>query len=154
MVKKSNAGRKSKYETDVKPRFDEIKSWYESGATDREVFENLGISKNAFYKYIKEYEEFRDLRKKGQKVPVREIKAALFKRACGFSYQETKEVVDSEGYRRTETTTKYAMPDPASAMILLKHWAKDEGWTNDPAALELRKREVELKEKQAENESW
>ena len=44
---------------------------------------------------------------------------------------------------------RYCMPDPASCMILLKHWAKDEGWTNDPATLALRKKELEIKEREA-----
>lgn len=55
---------------------------------------------------------------------------------------------------REERYTKAALPDPASAMILLKHWAKDEGWTSDPQQLELRKQELELKKKQIEMEDW
>ena len=55
---------------------------------------------------------------------------------------------------RTEIYEKQALPDPASAMILLKHWARDEGWTNDPATLELRKQELELKKQKQEEEDW
>lgn len=77
-----------------------------------------------------------------------EIKAALFKRAVGFQYEESEEIRDSDGGWRKRTVKKTALPDPASAMILLKHWAPEEGWTNDPAMLEIRKRELELKEKQ------
>ena len=55
---------------------------------------------------------------------------------------------------QTETYTKYALPDPASAMILLKHWDKENEWTNDPASLELKKQEFEFKKKHIESEDW
>ena len=144
------AGRKNKYESEVKPRFDEIERWCNIGATDAEIVQNLGISKDTFYSYKKKHPEFSELIKRARKRPVLEIKAALYKRAIGFQYEETETITDNEGFSRTRKVVKTALPDPASAMILLKHWAKDEGWTNDPAMLELRKREVELKEK----ENW
>ena len=37
-------------------------------------------------------------------------------------------------------------------MILLKHWAREEGWTNDPQSLELKKEELELKKEKQESE--
>lgn len=141
-------GRKSKYESDIKPRFDEIKSWCSIGATDKEIIECLGISKDTFYSCKKKHPEFSELIKRARKKPLLEIKAALFKRAIGFQYDEIETVTDNEGRSRTRIITKTVNPDPVSAMILLKHWDKEGGWTNDPAMLELRKREVELKEKE------
>ena len=149
-MKKS--GRPSKYDSDVKPRFEEIKEWLKIGATDKEVAENLGINKATMCEYKKKYSEFNELIKSGRKQPVQAIKAALFKRATGFSYSEKKEIrkaiVITEDDEKipaelvqTETYTKYALPDPASAMILLKHWDKENEWTNDPASLELKKQE-------------
>lgn len=151
-------GRKTKYETHVEARFEEIKKWCKRGATDKEIMKSLGISKNAFYDYKNKYKEFNDLIKNNRIYAVEEIKNALFKRAIGFQYIETKEInsVDEDGLKsfKTEKTTKTVVPDPASCMILLKHWARDEGWTSDPAILELKKKELELKEKLIENENW
>ena len=147
-------GRPSKYDTDVKPRFEEIADWLKIGATDKEIADNLGINKATICEYKKRFPEFSELIKSGRKVPVQAIKAALFKRATGFRYQETKEIEDNEGYKKKETVTKYALPDPASAMILLKHWDKDGGWTNDPAQLDLKKKELELKKQHFESEEW
>lgn len=141
-------GRKSKYESDIKSRFDEIESWCSIGASEKEIIKLLGISKDTFYSYKRKYAEFSDLLKRARKKPVMEIKAALLKRATGYQYEEIEQIEDSDGKWRRRTVKKTAPPDPASALILLKHWDKDGGWTNDPAMLEIRKRELELKEKQ------
>lgn len=147
-------GRKSKYESSVKARFDDIKRWCESGATDKEIIEMLGISTSTFYDYLSKHGEFSELLKSSRKVPVREIKAALYRRATGFQYVDVQEIEEDGAIIRRIRNVKTALPDPASAMILLKHWAKDEGWTNDPQALEIRKQELELKQRQIEEGTW
>ena len=148
------AGRPNKYETNVKPRFSEITEWLQIGATEKEIAENLGVNHKVFIKYKQQYKELNELVKNGRKKPVQAIKAALFKRATGFTYTETKVTEDNEGNWKKETMTKAALPDPTAAMMLLKHWAKDEGWTSDPASLELKKEELEIKKKHMESEDW
>lgn len=147
-------GRPSKYESNVKPRFAEIKEWLKNGATDKEIAANLGVNAKVFCKYKSEYNELNELVKNGRQSAVQDIKAALFKRATGFMYQEKKTVVSEKNGLTIETYDKYAPPDPASAMILLKHWDKDGGWTQDPQQLELKKQELELKKKHLESEDW
>ena len=158
-------GAPNKYDTHVKPRFNEIEEWLSLGATEKEIWNNLNIHKSTFYDYKSKYKEFSDLLKKGRKKPVEEIKAAMLKRAKGFQYEETKTIIERIEYNdgelivparkvRTEVTTKTALPDTAAGLVLLQHWAKDEGWTRDPQSLELKKKELQLKEKQAENEAW
>lgn len=147
-------GRPSKYESDVKPRFAEIEEWLKIGATDKEVAENLGVNKATLCEYKKRFPEFNELIKTARKLPVQAIKAALFKRATGFAYTE-KTITHSEKNGLTvQTFEKYALPDPASAMILLKHWDKETEWTQDPARLNLQKQELELKKKHLESEDW
>ena len=162
----NKGGRPSKYETDVMPKFDEIAEWLKIGATDKEVAENLGINKATFCEYKKRFPELNELIKSARKQPVQAIKAALFKRATGFMYSEKKIIrkqilLDGEDDEKipatlvqTETYEKYALPDPASAMILLKHWDKEHGWTQDPQQLDLKKKEFELKKQQIESETW
>lgn len=158
-------GRKSKYETHVKSRFDEIREWVKLGATEKEIYTNLGIGKDAWIGYKEKYQELTELIKINRKQPVKEIKAAMLKRATGFQYEERKVVTQRIDYEdgdtvipakliRTEVTTKTALPDVAAGLVLLKHWAKDEEWTGDPQMLELKKKELELKEKKLEEESW
>ena len=147
-------GRPSKYESNVKPRFAEIKEWLKNGATDKEIAANLGVNAKVFCRYKAENSDLNELIKNGRQTAVQEIKAALFKRATGFMYQEKKTVVSEKNGLTIETYDKYAPPDPASAMILLKHWDKDSGWTQDPQQLELKKQELELKKKHLESEDW
>lgn len=178
---KNKGGRPNKYESNVKPRFEEIRAWLQVGATDKEIAENLGIHKSMMCEYKKQYKEFSELLKNGRKVPIQAIKAALYKRATGCHYSEKKTIIEYEewnqdvkdaliamGYDadaigqrklvRVEIMDKYALPDPASAMILLKHWDKDENgnaqWSTDPAMLELKKQELDLKKKHIESEVW
>ena len=155
---KQKTGRKNGYETKVAPRLDEVKAWAEEGATDKEIAEALGVGYSTFLKYKSEIQEFQDLLKKAHQVPVKEIKKALYKRATGFQYKEIKviEGVDGDGkaFFRKEETLKTALADVAAAMVLLKHWDKETEWTNDPATLRLKKEELDLKKKQAEQEDW
>lgn len=150
----ANAGRKNKYETHVKPRFEEIKEWLALGATDKEIIEKLGVKKSAFYDYVNKYAELSELMKSGRVDAINAIKAALFRRAKGYDYTEEKVIVSEKDGKRTELIRKHLPPDPACAMILLKHWAKNEGWTNDPQLLEIKKAELEIKKKEAERNNW
>lgn len=159
------AGRPNKYEENVKPRFEEIEKWLEMGATEKEVAENLGVNQKVFCKYKKLYRELNDLVKRSRKKPVQAIKAALFKRATGIYYTEKKVIrkqilLDGEDEEKipatlvqTEEYSKYALPDPTAAMMLLKHWDTEQEWASDPATLKIKKEELELKKKEAE-EVW
>ena len=147
-------GRRNKYEEYVKPRFDEILSWLKNGATDKEIAKKLGIAYSSFRNYMNEFLEFSALIKKGRQNPVEEIKAAMFKRATGFSYKEKKEIWENGVKVREEIYTKSALPDPVSGLMLLKHWDHDTEWSQDPAALKLKKEELEIKKKRAESEDW
>lgn len=161
---------KSKYETHVKLRFDEIAEWVKLGATEKEIIKNLDISEDTFYRYKNQYKEFSELLKKNRVKPVEEIKAAMLKRAVGFQYEEKKVVTQqimidgADGVPlpakviRTEITTKTALPDVAAGLVLLQHWDKDENgntkWSRDPANREIKEKELELKEKIAEENNW
>lgn len=174
-------GRPNKYETYVKSRFDEIENWVKLGATEKEIAKRLQVHKSTFIKYKNKYSELDELIKRARKVPVEEIKAAMFKRAVGFEYTETKTITqeiklpddlskaleeigfDSKNSGKpilikTENTKKYVVPDVAAGLVLLQHWDKDEKgktkWSRDPAQLELRKEELKFKKKQAENDNW
>lgn len=147
------AGRPGKYETHVKPRFQEITEWLEAGATEKEICDNLGINPKVFIRYKNDYKELSDLVKNARRKPVQAIKAALYKRATGYHYTETTTVMSEKGTQVT-TYNKYLPPDPASAMILLKHWDKETEWTQDPATLKLKKEEFEYKKEHSESEVW
>lgn len=163
-------GRPNKYETHVKPRFEDIKKWLNLGATEKEIAKNLGIADSTFMDYKNRFPEFSDFLKENRKQPVEEIKAAMLKRALGFQYTEKKTIKQKIVIKgdneenipatliKTEETIKTALPDPTCGLILLKHWDKDKDgkakWTSDPASLQIKQEELEIKKQQAENDNW
>lgn len=156
MIKNPNKpkkGRKSKYDTIIKPRETEIAEMLKLGATDKEIAKNLRISPQTFCEYKTRFPEFNEFIKENRKSPIIAIKAALFKRACGYTATE-KTINETKDGTFITIKEKHIPADPASAMILLKHWARDEGWTNDPAQLQLKERELELKKQLAEKDNW
>ena len=52
-----------------------------------------------------------------------------------------------------EITERVALPDVAAINLALKNYDKDE-WSNDPALLDLKKQELELKKQLAEANNW
>lgn len=121
---------KSKYETDVKPRLIEIEAWKRDGLTDEQIFKNLGISRDTFYKYKEKYTDFSDALKKGKEVADIEVENALFKRAIGYTYKEvTKEVKDIDGKKSTfiKEVTKVVPGDVAAQIFWLKN-RKSNNW--------------------------
>lgn len=151
-------GRSSKYETHVKSRFDEIRKWVQEGATDKEVMKALGVTVSTFYDYMHKYPEFAKLMREGRSERITELVNTLYKKAIGFQYEEVEEIVDEDGNVRTRTIRKTSLPSETAALILLKHWDKNEDgspkWSNDPATFELKKKELELKKENFEISQW
>lgn len=75
--------RKSKYD-DIAEKLDIIRAKKRNGATDEELWNWLGISKNTFYKYKKEHSEFCDALKNGKEEADLTVENTAFKMANGF----------------------------------------------------------------------
>lgn len=150
-------GRKSIYETKIKPHLGEIKKWLKTGATEKQIYETLGVSKTAFYKYKKENAEFAELLKNGRTELVTELRGALVKKALGgYTYSTKKTTMKTDGNQKSvtiETSEHYAEPDVAALNLCLKNY-DSENWANDPQMLELKKQELKLKEEQAKKDDW
>lgn len=151
----------SKYDTHVKPRLNEIKQWVEDGATDTEMIKALEVSRPAFYKYIKQHEELDQIIKEGRTAKVKELKAVLFKKALGGQRVSKEEYELDESTGEMVLVKQIIANDPANLtaiMILLKHWDKNEDgtckWFNEPAAIEIKQKELELKREIAEENNW
>lgn len=148
----AKAGRKSKYFTHVEPYLAEISDWAQT-MTEAQIAKKLSVGYRNFCEYKSKYPQLEQAIKKGRSNLVLDLKSTLIKRAKGFTYEEKKVISDSDGYTRKEVTQKYALPDVASINLLLKNYDK-ENWANDPQTLEIRKKELELREKQIDNNSW
>lgn len=121
---------KSKYETDVKPRLVEIEAWKRDGLTDEQIFKNLGISRDTFYKYKEKYSDFSEAIKKGKEVADIEVENALFKRAIGYKYKEViKEVKEIDGKKSTYVKEVIKeMPGDVAAQIFWLKNRKSSKW--------------------------
>lgn len=150
-------GRKSAYETHIKPRFSDILNWLKNGATERQIAENLGVSYSTLNKYKAENNEFAEFIKNGRKTLVMQLRGALVKRAMGFEYTEkkkyTKRDPDGQVFQYVEETTKTALPDVAALNLCLKNYDPEE-WANDPQALKLKREELELRREIADKNDW
>ena len=144
--------------SDVLARLSTVEKLSKEGFTKDEIANMFGVSRTTWYMWEKDEPLIREAVDSGRIQAVKEIKAALFKRAVGFNYTEKKIIESERNGKTTETYVKAALPDPASAMILLKHWDKDEKgnskWTSDPAMLELKMKELELKKDALEKGQW
>lgn len=121
---------KSKYETDVKPRLVEIEAWKRDGLTDEQIFKNLGISRDTFYKYKEKYTDFSDALKKGKEVADIEVENALFKRAIGYRYKEKIKEVKEIDEKKTVfiKEVEKEMPGDVGAQIFWLKNRKSSKW--------------------------
>jgi predicted transcriptional regulator len=129
---------KNKYETHVLPRLEEICQWLEKGATIKDVANALGISYSTIRKYldegqkgVKRYAAFYNSFAESQEVADRNVENALYRRACGYDYEEKtyERKKDPETGEitilHTKTVKKHIPPDPTSAMFWLTNRMPD-----------------------------
>lgn len=150
-------GRKNKYETHIKPYLDEITKLLSQGATEEIICEKYGVGKTVFNEYKQKYPELMTAIKTGHTKIVGDVRGALFKRAIGYYYEETKhyEKVGDDGKvtSYTEITKKHQPADVGAAHLLLKNYDRD-NWSNDWHTQKLKEEEMELKKKIIESKTW
>lgn len=141
-------GRKTVYDTHIKPRLQDIRKWRKVGATVENMCDVLGVSKTTFHKYLNEQDEFADAYKKGKAELVIDLRGELARIAFKHSLETKKQYIRQDmetGHKTqyTEITTREVDGDIAAINLLLKNL--DENWSNDPQNLALRKQELELR---------
>ena len=169
-------GRKNRYETELKPNLPLISEMART-MTEKQIADSFGISYTGSWSlYKKEHPELVEALRKGRQNLVAELKSALIKKAMGYEYTETKETTErvkwpeemyvalleagltpeqiaSSRLVKTEVSHKKTSPDVAAINLALKNYDKN-NWSNDPQLLEIRKKELALKEKQVEQNAW
>lgn len=113
----------------------------------------MGVSYASWKEYKKQYPDLLAVIKKGRYSLVNELRGTLIKRAKGFQYEERKVIKEGGKVVREEVTIKTAMPDVAALNLCLKNYDSD-NWANDPQMIKLRQRELDLRERQIENNEW
>lgn len=150
----------------VTDNIEKIKEWIGQGVPMGVIAKNIGVSKTTLYKHVGEFEQglnSLDTIKKYRQPCVDELEATMYNSARGFErvvkkQAKLKRVMYDNGKKAEEweelveyEETVYYPPDTTAGIFLLKNWAD---YANEPVTNDLRKREIELKEKQAEANSW
>lgn len=157
------AGRKSKYESHIKPNFKQIDKWLNGGASEKQCAKSLGIAYATWNNYKAKYTEFKELCEKPRTGLVEDLRSALVKKALGFEYEEKKQYITQEldpitkkpigkPVMRTEIYTKQSLPDTTAIFGALNLY--DEEYVKDKKQYELKQQELELRRLSAESKDW
>ena len=102
-----------------------VEGWARNGLTDEQIAQNIGITCSTLYAWENRFPEFLKAIKKG-KVPADNfVENALYKRAIGFKYTETKTEITEDGKQKVTTTTKSVPPDVGAIAFWLKNRKPD-----------------------------
>lgn len=104
-----------------------LEAWARDGLTDEQIAHNMGISMATLYNYKKEYLDISEALKRGKTVADIEVENALYKRAIGFTYTETKTEIGDFGEKKVTKTVKTALPDTTAQIFWLKN-RKPKAW--------------------------
>lgn len=146
-------GRKSYALIEILERLDEIERMARDGATEAQIAKCFGITRQTFSKYKYDNIAIFNAIKKGRTDLVQDLRGTLVKKAKGFQYEERKIIREGGAVVREEIYIRSSLPDVAALNLLLKNYDA-ENWANDPQAIKLRERELDLKEKQIEENNW
>ena len=153
----AKTGRKSKYDTDIKPHLKEIEEAVKNGATITEIANALGVAESTLYKYKAEKAELSAAFTHGRAKIIIDIRGALLKKALGYEYQEKKQYIKKdehgENVTYTEITTKHQPPSETAGAMLLRNY--DESWLDkDSITTQLKQQEFELRKAIADNNNF
>lgn len=151
----------------VLANMEQIKEWIGQGVSMGTIAKAIGVSKTTLYKHIGESEQglnSLDAVKKYREPAVEQLENTMYTSACGYErkvkkYAKVKRCMYNEHGKKAEEweemveyeETQYFPPDTTAGIFLLKNWA---GYVNEPKLLEVRQKELELKEKQVEANMW
>ena len=104
-----------------------LEGWARDGLTDEQIAANVGISVRTLYRWKQQYCQICHALKKGKDTADREIENALFKRAKGYDFTETR-VKKKGGVVVEETVITKHIPCDTTAQIFWLKNRKPEYW--------------------------
>ncbi len=146
----------------VLDNLDNIKIWLSQGVSVESIAKTLGVSRPTIYKYAN-LDNIYTI-KEAREPAVKELENTMFMSAKGYErkvkkYAKVKRCIYNEQGRKAEEweemveyeETVYYPPSDTAGIFLLKNWGN---YMNEPRAMEYRKKELELKEKQVDANVW
>ena len=155
-------------ESIVVENLEKIKEWLSQGVTMTAIAKNLHMSKQTLYTHLKKHLRYDtldglDALKNLREPAVKELENSMFNAALGgkvtlkqyvklkhIEYENGKKVREWEELQEVEVE-EYVKQDTTAGIFLLKNWGN---YMNEPRAMEFRKKELELKEKQVDANTW
>lgn len=148
-------GRTTKYDTNVKPRLNEIRQWAVF-TTEEEIARRLHVTDRTFRKYKHEHPELQEAIAGGVFEMVTTLKEKLFRKACGYEYTEKKTTIRGSGDKKTREIvefTRWQPEDIGAIHLLLKNY--DPAWRQDDmTTVKLKQEKQKLEKEKADQNSW
>ena len=145
----------------VLDNLENIKEWLSQGVSVDSIAKTLRVSRPTIYKYAN-LDNIYTI-KESREPAVKELENTMFRSAQGYErkvkkhaklkhceYDNGKKLREWEEMVEYEETIYYP-PSDTAGIFLLKNWGN---YMNEPRAMEYRKKELELKEKQVEATTW
>ena len=102
-----------------------IRGWARDGLINSEIAERIGIAEGTLYSWKNKYKEIDEALKDGQDIVDRQVEESLFKKAMGYEYEETKQIIEKDvmgkDRKRVEKVKKYYPPDSTAIIFWLKN---------------------------------
>lgn len=141
---------------------DKIKEWLSQGVTMKDIAAELGMSKQTLYVHLNAIDS--DTIKKAREPAVKALENSMFNAALGGKvtlkqYVKLKHIEYNENGKKAREweelqeveVEEFIKSDTTAGIFLLKNWGN---YMNEPRAMEFRKKELELKEKQVDATTW
>lgn len=133
-----------------------LKGWAMDGLVDTQIAKNIGIAAGTLYEWKKKYPEIDESLKNGKEVVDRQVANALLKRALGYDYEETKQIIEKGANdtvrKRTERTTKHIPGDVGAQIIWLKNRVPKD-WRDKPTTQDRQEQEARIDKMVAQTET-
>lgn len=142
---RGTVGRKSVYETRIKPNLDEILDLYARGITKKQIAAMFGFSESSFYESEKQFSEFSESLARARVRACDEVLGAMFKLAVGYKKKRMSKrimpVYDRRGNKVKDAEGKDLMrevacveeieiePNVNAQLAFLKNVG---GWSDNP----------------------
>lgn len=98
-----------------------LESWARDGLTNEQIAYNIGVARQTFQRWIKNYSDIADALKRGKRPVDMEVENALLKNALGYSYSEDIVYKDESGNTRVRRVNRYSKPDTTAQIFWLKN---------------------------------
>lgn len=120
-----------------------VKAWTRDGITIEEICQKMGIRRNTYYSWVKQYKEFADAVNTSRELVDYKVENALLKAALGYKTKEIKVTLGKKIFNGEtvemlkETTTKEVAPNVTACLAWLNNRKHDQWKRNRDKVMEL-----------------